>query len=73
MKAILLAAGKGKRLRPLTKEIPKCLLKINKKPLMEYWFDLFQKHNISEVLVNGHFKADALESFIDNIKNLKES
>lgn len=69
MKAILLAAGKGKRLRPLTNEIPKCLLTIGGKPLIEYWFDMFQKYKISDVLINGHYKADLLESFIDDVKN----
>ena len=39
MKALLLSAGFGTRLRPLTKSIPKCLVPISGKPLMEYWLD----------------------------------
>ena len=37
MKAILLCAGKGTRLRPLTDNTPKCLMPINNKPLLDYW------------------------------------
>ncbi|MCM1541798.1 MAG: nucleotidyltransferase family protein [Blautia sp.] len=65
MKAFLLAAGFGTRLRPITDTIPKCLVTIKDKPLLEWWFELFRKHGIDEVLVNTHYMADQVEAFVN--------
>ena len=64
MKAFLLAAGLGTRLRPLTETTPKCLIPIKDKPLMEWWLELFAKHGVTEVLVNTHYLADSVQRFI---------
>lgn len=65
MKAFLLAAGLGTRLRPLTNEIPKCIVPINGKPLLEYWFDLlFGSGEIDSVLVNTHYLPGNVEKVI---------
>ena len=64
MKAFLLAAGLGTRLRPLTETTPKCLIPIKGKPLMAWWLELFAKHGVTEVLVNTHYLADSVRSFI---------
>ena len=64
MKAFLLAAGHGTRLRPLTNTKPKCLVEINSKPLMEYWFDLFRRYNITEVLINVNHFPDQVSDYI---------
>ena len=64
MKAFLLAAGYGMRLRPLTNEIPKCLLKINGKPLLYLWLELLEKEKIEEVLINSHYYTDKVEKAI---------
>ena len=66
MKAFLLAAGLGTRLRPLTNETPKCLIPINGKPLLAYWIDLMQEHGITDVLINLHHLADKVRVFIEN-------
>ncbi len=50
-KAVILAGGKGTRLYPITKEIPKPLLPIGKKPIVNYLVDLFLRHNIEEIAV----------------------
>ena len=44
MKAFLLAAGRGTRLRPLTNKIPKCLVLIRGRPLLHYWLRLCQRY-----------------------------
>jgi len=66
MKAFLLAAGVGSRLRPLTDKVPKCLVPISGKPLLHYWFDLFEKHGISDVLINTHYLADQVKAFVEH-------
>ena len=66
MKAILLAAGLGTRLRPLTDTIPKCLVPINGKPLLGYWLDALAGAGVSSILINLHHHADQVRSFVEN-------
>lgn len=54
MKAFLLAAGVGSRLRPLTDTTPKCMLPIDGRPLLEIWLEAFDRAGVDEVLVNLH-------------------
>ncbi len=54
MKAFLLAAGKGTRLRPLTDSVPKCLVPVKGVPLLGIWLKLLGMHGITDVLVNLH-------------------
>ena len=63
MKAILLAAGLGTRLRPMTEHLPKCLVPINGKPLLEYWLDLLLGAGVPSVLVNTHYLAQRVVEF----------
>lgn len=69
MKAFLLAAGLGTRLRPLTNYIPKCLVPIDDKPLLGHWMDLMEKHGITEVLINVHHFGDKVKAFIKKQKS----
>ena len=64
MKAFLLAAGLGTRLRPLTLSVPKCLVPVNNKPLLQWWVELFSKHGISEVMINTFYLRDQVAEFI---------
>lgn len=59
-KAVILAGGKGTRLYPITREIPKPLLPVGKKPILNHLVDLFQSHGIVDiaVLVNKEFQDD---------------
>lgn len=59
-KAVILAGGKGTRLYPVTKEIPKPLLPINKKPIINYLVDLFFSQGVRDiaVLINKDFRDD---------------
>lgn len=73
MKAFLLAAGLGTRLKPITDTVPKCLVSIRGKALLEWWFKLFEKYGITEVLVNTHYLSEKVEQFIQSYseKNAK--
>ena len=63
-KAIILAAGFGKRLLPLTKERPKPLLEIGGKKLIEYSIDLLRENNITEIIINSHYLQEKISEFI---------
>jgi mannose-1-phosphate guanylyltransferase len=64
MKAFLLAAGLGTRLKPLTDTIPKCLLPIRGTPLLAIWLDLCAQAGIDSVLINVHAHSDAVKQFL---------
>jgi len=64
MKALLLCAGYGQRLRPLTHNIPKCLVPICGKPLLQVWIERLQFVGITEFLINTHYLNDKVEEFI---------
>ena len=65
MRALLLAAGLGTRLRPLTDTVPKCLVPIHGRPLLGLWFDLlFGAGAIDRALVNTHWLAPRVEEFV---------
>lgn len=69
MKAFLLAAGHGTRLRPITDTIPKCLVPIRGTPLLAIWLDLCKQFGIDEVLINIHSHASAVRSFLHQRSN----
>jgi mannose-1-phosphate guanylyltransferase len=61
---LLLAAGLGTRLRPITDHFPKCLVPIHGKPLLSYWLELLVGHGVDRVLVNTHYLPDAVGAFL---------
>ena len=63
MRAFLLAAGLGTRLRPLTAQMPKCLVPIAGRPLLAYWLALFGRHGIHDVLINTHHLPEQVDAF----------
>lgn len=65
MKAVLLAAGKGTRLKPLTDTTPKCLVDICGTPLLSIWFSLLQEAGITSVLINTHYLPNAVQEFVE--------
>lgn len=71
MKAFLLAAGLGTRLRPITNTIPKCLLPIHNRPLLSWWMDLFEQYHIDEVLINTHYLPILVQDYIKSYNKLK--
>jgi mannose-1-phosphate guanylyltransferase len=64
MKAILLAAGFGTRLRPLTDSIPKCLVPIGGRPLLEIWLCSLARSGIGPYLVNTHYLSGCVEAYV---------
>ena len=64
MKAFLLAAGVGSRLRPITDAIPKCMVVIDDRPLLDVWLDAFDRAGVDEVLVNLHHLPDLVRHHI---------
>jgi NDP-sugar pyrophosphorylase family protein len=62
-KAIILAGGKGTRLRPLTYEIPKALIPVHGKTLTEHLFDLFKKYEIQEIILSVGYLKDKIIDF----------
>jgi mannose-1-phosphate guanylyltransferase len=68
MKAILLAAGLGTRLRPVTDTIPKCLIPIQGRPLLDYWLQLLFEQGIEEVLINTHYLPEQIHDYVSKNK-----
>ena len=70
--AILLSAGYGKRLEPLTLSWPKCLMPIHGRPLLEHWIFRLRKSGITHFLVNTHHKSTEVECFLSRpeIRNM---
>ena len=65
MRAILLAAGLGTRLRPLTNSVPKCLVTIKGVPLLEIWLDKLTAAGVQSTLVNTHYHADKVDAYVE--------
>ena len=66
MKAFLLAAGLGTRLRPVTDSLPKCMVSINDHPLLDIWLDEFERAGVDEVLINLHYLPDVVVAHLAN-------
>jgi len=64
MKAMILAAGFGERLRPLTETTPKPLLKVGNKPLIQYHVERLVSAGIRELVINTSWLGDQIESFL---------
>jgi len=69
MKAIILAGGRGKRLRPITDKIPKPLIPINNKPLIERTIKYLKKYGITEIIISSGYKSNLIEKFLKKKKN----
>jgi mannose-1-phosphate guanylyltransferase len=65
MRALLLAAGLGTRLRPLTDTMPKCLVPIKGQPLLKIWLERLTLSGIGPFLINTHHLASLVETFIE--------
>ena len=64
MRALLLAAGLGSRMQPLTSLLPKCLAPIHGRPLLDYWLETLLNHGVTEILVNTHYMEPMVRKFL---------
>jgi len=69
MKALLLAAGFGTRLHPITRDIPKCLVQVRGEVLLGRWLRILREIGVEQVLVNTHYLADQVERFLHPYKD----
>ena len=69
MKGLLLAGGLGTRLRPLTDEVPKCMVEIGDRPLLDWWLIALEKLGVDECFVNTHHLAHMVEDYISRRPN----
>ena len=68
MNVLLLAAGLGTRLKPITNSIPKCLVPIKGKPLLEIWLENLSQLQIDRLFINTHYFSHLVEKFIFDSK-----
>jgi choline kinase len=71
MIAVILAAGRGTRMQNITKDIPKCLLKIGKKTILERQIDTLLTKSINKIYVVIGFKAEKIRKKIKNVENVE--
>lgn len=64
MRAMILAAGLGTRMRPMTNDLPKALVKVNDKCLIEYGMALLKNAGITEIAINTHYQANKLKQYL---------
>ena len=68
MKAMIFSAGFGKRLLPITANIPKALVTIKRRPILDWIIKFLIQSGIDEIIINTHYLADQVESFIHRKK-----
>lgn len=69
MRVLILAAGLGTRLRPLTNSIPKALVAVGGRPMLEYSLDLFEQYGYREILINAHHFSEQIFTFVQAAKS----
>ena len=71
MKAIILSSGKGTRMMPLTKDMPKPMLEVNGEPLIAHKIKLLEDASINEIFINVAYKKDVITNYIKSLnKNI---
>ena len=69
MKALILAGGRGKRLRPITDKVPKPLILINNVPLIEHSIKYLKKFGIDDIIICSGYKSKQIENFLKKKNN----
>jgi histidinol-phosphate phosphatase family protein len=68
MKTLILAGGRGERMEEKTKDIPKPMLKISGRPILEHQINLLKKYNLREVIVLTHYLSEVIENYFQDGK-----
>jgi len=71
MKAVILAAGEGKRLKPFTETMPKVMLPIANKPILEYVFDACKRNGVEELIVVVGYKKEVIMEYFHDYQGIK--
>ena len=71
MDAIILAGGRGKRLRPITDKIPKPLIPINNIPLIERTIKYLKKFGVKKIIISSGYKSNEIEKFLKKKKKFQ--
>lgn len=71
MKALLLAAGLGTRLRPVTDTLPKCLVPIKGRPLLDYWLEMLTEAGVGPILLNLHYLPHRVQEYMETSRYRK--
>ena len=71
MKAVILAAGEGKRLRPFTETMPKVMLPVANKPILEHVFDALKDSGITETILVVGYKKEVIMDYFKDYKKIK--
>jgi len=69
MRAFILCAGLGTRLRPISNQIPKCLVEVKGETLLERHIRKLKEINVSEIIINLHHKPDSIKEFLNLKRN----
>lgn len=70
-RAFVLAAGKGTRMAPLTDRVPKPLVQLNGRPLLDYVFDHLKVAGVKRVVVNSHHQVSVLREYLDGVQGFE--
>ena len=68
MKAVIMAGGEGSRMRPLTCDVPKPMLRLCGKPALEYIFDLLYKNDCNEAVLTLRYLSDEIKEYVERIQ-----
>ena len=69
MRAMILAAGRGKRMRPLTDKVPKPMLEVNRKPLIQYHVENLVQAGVVVIVINHAVFGDQIETYLRDGKD----
>lgn len=73
MQLIILCGGKGKRLSPLTDQVPKPLIEIHRKPIIQYQIDFFKRHGIKDITLCTGYKHELFQERYPNLNHSIET
>jgi mannose-1-phosphate guanylyltransferase / phosphomannomutase len=66
LRAVIMAGGSGTRLRPLTCELPKPMVPVLNRPIIEHIINLLKKHGITEIIITLHYQPEAIQQYFGN-------